>query len=276
MYVAGDDRSAVRPRHRRWRQHGRGAGRWPARRRHRGRRPASPSARRWPIVGTNSPNFCRASRVGDDVRRARQRCWRSSRATSLPPLLPRQLPAPAGCCRSPPVCASPRSSGLAEPPTRRGGDSGDAEHAGARRRGCIGDQWRLGCHRRRPGLGRAHPRRRRPRGPRRRRRCSTPSPGSADRGRPTCSSSPSRSSMPAVDAGLPQELAAALTTQLLVGSAKLLAERGDPAALAGDGDVAERNDGGRARGVRRARPAPAFVEAVRAATQRSRELSAGQ
>ena len=35
----------------------------------------------------------------------------------------------------------------------------------------------------------------------------------------------------AVDAGLTPELASTLTTQLLVGSAKLLAERGDPAAL---------------------------------------------
>ena len=35
----------------------------------------------------------------------------------------------------------------------------------------------------------------------------------------------------AVDAGLSPELASTLTTQLLVGSAKLLAERGDPAAL---------------------------------------------
>ena len=80
----------------------------------------------------------------------------------------------------------------------------------------------------------------------------------------------------AVDAGLPQELAAALTTQLLVGSAKLLAERGDPAALR----AMVTSPGGTTaaglrvldeRGLRQA-----FVEAVRAATQRSRELSAGQ
>ncbi len=78
----------------------------------------------------------------------------------------------------------------------------------------------------------------------------------------------------AVDAGLPQELAAALTTQLLVGSAKLLAERGDPAALR----AMVTSPGGTTaaglrvldeRGLRQA-----FVEAVRAATQRSRELSA--
>jgi pyrroline-5-carboxylate reductase len=78
----------------------------------------------------------------------------------------------------------------------------------------------------------------------------------------------------AAAAGLPAELAEQLTAQLLVGSAKLLAERGDPAALramvtspggttaAGVGVLDER-------GVRRA-----FVDAVEAATRRSRELSA--
>jgi pyrroline-5-carboxylate reductase len=80
----------------------------------------------------------------------------------------------------------------------------------------------------------------------------------------------------AVDAGLPQELAAALTIQLLVGSAKLLAERGDPAALR----AMVTSPGGTTaaglrvldeRGLRQA-----FVEAVRAATQRSRELSQAQ
>jgi pyrroline-5-carboxylate reductase len=78
----------------------------------------------------------------------------------------------------------------------------------------------------------------------------------------------------AVDAGLTPELAATLTTQLLVGSAKLLAERGDPAALR----VMVTSPGGTTaaglavldeRGVR-----AAFAEAVRAATERSRELSA--
>ena len=78
----------------------------------------------------------------------------------------------------------------------------------------------------------------------------------------------------AVDAGLPQEMATALTTQLLVGSAKLLAERGDPATLR----AMVTSPGGTTaaglrvldeRGLRQA-----FVEAVRAATQRSRELSA--
>jgi pyrroline-5-carboxylate reductase len=76
-----------------------------------------------------------------------------------------------------------------------------------------------------------------------------------------------------VGAGLSAELASALTTQLLVGSAKLLAERGDPARLremvtspggttaAGLGVLEEL-------GVR-----AAFVAAVEAATLRSRELA---
>ena len=61
----------------------------------------------------------------------------------------------------------------------------------------------------------------------------------------------------AVEAGLSPELASTLTTQLLVGSATLLAERGDPAAPAGDGHVAGRHDGRRtegSRGAGRARP----------------------
>jgi pyrroline-5-carboxylate reductase len=79
----------------------------------------------------------------------------------------------------------------------------------------------------------------------------------------------------AVEAGLPAELASALTVQLLVGSAKLLAERGDPAALRAmvtspGGTTAAGLRVLDARGVREA-----FVEAVLAATQRSRELSAG-
>ena len=78
----------------------------------------------------------------------------------------------------------------------------------------------------------------------------------------------------AVDVGLTPELASTLTTQLLVGSAKLLAERGDPAALR----VMVTSPGGTTaaglqvleeRDVR-----TAFGEAVRVATERSRELSA--
>jgi pyrroline-5-carboxylate reductase len=78
----------------------------------------------------------------------------------------------------------------------------------------------------------------------------------------------------AVDAGLTPELASTLTKQLLVGSAKLLAERGDPEALR----VMVTSPGGTTaaglrvlddRGVR-----AAFAEAVRAATERSRELAA--
>jgi pyrroline-5-carboxylate reductase len=80
----------------------------------------------------------------------------------------------------------------------------------------------------------------------------------------------------AIDAGLTPELASTLTTQLLVGSAKLLAERGDPAALR----VMVTSPGGTTaaglrvldeREVRRA-----FGDAVRAATERSRELSAAR
>lgn len=78
----------------------------------------------------------------------------------------------------------------------------------------------------------------------------------------------------AVEAGLPADLAQRLTTQLLVGSARLLAVRGDPAALrqmvtspggttaAGLGELEQRD-------VRRA-----FAAAIDAATRRSRELSA--
>jgi pyrroline-5-carboxylate reductase len=80
----------------------------------------------------------------------------------------------------------------------------------------------------------------------------------------------------AVGAGLPQELAAALTTQLLVGSAKLLAERGDPAALRA---MVTSPGGTTAAGLRvldERGLRDAFIEAVRVATQRSRELSAGQ
>jgi pyrroline-5-carboxylate reductase len=77
----------------------------------------------------------------------------------------------------------------------------------------------------------------------------------------------------AADVGLRPELAAALTTQLLVGSAKLLAERGDPAALrmmvtSPGGTTAAGLEVLEERAVR-----AAFREAVQAATRRSRELS---
>jgi pyrroline-5-carboxylate reductase len=77
-----------------------------------------------------------------------------------------------------------------------------------------------------------------------------------------------------VRAGLPEPLASALTTQLLVGSAALLADRGDPAALR----VMVTSPGGTTaaglrvldeRGVR-----AAFSDAVQAAAARSRELAA--
>lgn len=76
-----------------------------------------------------------------------------------------------------------------------------------------------------------------------------------------------------VDIGLDPDLATALTTQLLVGSAALLAERGDPAALrvmvtSPGGTTAAGLEVLDARAVREA-----FREAVAAATGRSRELS---
>lgn len=75
-----------------------------------------------------------------------------------------------------------------------------------------------------------------------------------------------------VAAGLSRPLAADLTTQLLVGSAALLAERGDPAALRAmvtspAGTTAAGLQVLEARAVR-----AAFVDAVLAATVRSREL----
>jgi pyrroline-5-carboxylate reductase len=77
----------------------------------------------------------------------------------------------------------------------------------------------------------------------------------------------------AVDVGLDPDLAATLTTQLLVGSAALLAERGDPAALR----VMVTSPGGTtAAGLRvldEREVRNAFREAVAAATARSRELS---
>ena len=76
-----------------------------------------------------------------------------------------------------------------------------------------------------------------------------------------------------VRAGLPQELASALTTQLLVGSAALLAERGDPAALR----VMVTSPGGTtAAGLRvldERDVRAAFSDAVQAAAARSRELA---
>ena len=76
-----------------------------------------------------------------------------------------------------------------------------------------------------------------------------------------------------VRAGLPQDLASALTTQLLVGSAALLAERGDPAALR----VMVTSPGGTtAAGLRvldERDVRAAFSDAVQAAAARSRELA---
>ena len=77
-----------------------------------------------------------------------------------------------------------------------------------------------------------------------------------------------------VRAGLSGELAAKLTTQLLVGSAALLSERGDPAALR----VMVTSPGGTtAAGLRvldERDVKTAFSDAVRAAAARSRELAA--
>ena len=76
-----------------------------------------------------------------------------------------------------------------------------------------------------------------------------------------------------VRAGLPEELAATLTSQLLVGSAALLAERGDPAALR----VMVTSPGGTtAAGLRvldERDVRTAFSDAVQAAAARSRELA---
>jgi pyrroline-5-carboxylate reductase len=76
-----------------------------------------------------------------------------------------------------------------------------------------------------------------------------------------------------VAAGLPAELSSQLTTQLLVGASKLLAERGDPAALRAmvtspGGTTAEGIGVLEERGVR-----AAFGAAVEAATRRSRQLA---
>ena len=78
----------------------------------------------------------------------------------------------------------------------------------------------------------------------------------------------------AVSVGLPRPVADRLTTQLLVGSAALLAQRGDPAALRA---MVTSPGGTTAAGLRaleeRAVRA-AFADAVRAATNRSIELGA--
>ena len=75
-----------------------------------------------------------------------------------------------------------------------------------------------------------------------------------------------------VVAGLPRATAEQMVAQLLVGSAKLLAERGDPAGLRA---MVTSPGGTTAAGVRvleeRATRA-AFIDAVMAATDRSREL----
>lgn len=76
-----------------------------------------------------------------------------------------------------------------------------------------------------------------------------------------------------VRAGLPQDLAAALTTQLMVGSAALLAERGDPAALRA---MVTSPGGTTAAGLRvldERDVRAAFSDAVAAAAARSRELA---
>jgi pyrroline-5-carboxylate reductase len=78
-----------------------------------------------------------------------------------------------------------------------------------------------------------------------------------------------------VVAGLPRATTEAMVARLLVGSAKLLAERGDPAALRA---MVTSPGGTTAAGVRvleeRATRA-AFISAVMAATERSRQLGGG-
>jgi pyrroline-5-carboxylate reductase len=73
-------------------------------------------------------------------------------------------------------------------------------------------------------------------------------------------------------AGLPRPVADALVRQLLVGSAALLAEHGDPAQLRA---MVTSPGGTTAAGLRRLeehRVRSAMLEAVMAATERSREL----
>jgi pyrroline-5-carboxylate reductase len=77
-----------------------------------------------------------------------------------------------------------------------------------------------------------------------------------------------------VTAGLPRETVDPMVVQLLVGSSKLLAERGDPAALRA---MVTSPGGTTAAGLRvlESRAArDAFIDAVAAATARSRELGA--
>ena len=142
----------------------------------------------------------------------------------------RRRPGRAGCCRSRPASPS-RASSRRSTGHRRRRRAGDAEHAGARR-----------CRARR-------------RSPAARQPATTTSPGprpsSARSGWWCVSTSPARrrhgaerlgpgvpllrrrgaGRRPASRPGCPAELAERLTTQLLVGSAALLAARGDPARL---------------------------------------------
>jgi len=77
-----------------------------------------------------------------------------------------------------------------------------------------------------------------------------------------------------VSAGLPRETVEPMVVQLLVGSSKLLAERGDPAALRA---MVTSPGGTTAAGLRvfeERSTRGAFVDAVAAATARSRELGA--
>jgi pyrroline-5-carboxylate reductase len=76
-------------------------------------------------------------------------------------------------------------------------------------------------------------------------------------------------------AGLPRAMAEPMVTQLFVGSAALLADRGDPAALRA---MVTSPGGTTAAGLRALEEhavRSAFLEAVHAATARSRELAAG-
>ena len=77
-----------------------------------------------------------------------------------------------------------------------------------------------------------------------------------------------------VTAGIPREMVEPMVAQLLVGSSKLLAERGDPAALRA---MVTSPGGTTAAGLRvleERATRGAFIDAVAAATARSRELGA--
>ena len=109
------------------------------------------------------------------------------------------------------------------------GRAGDAEHPRARRARRVGHRAR---HRTPatpiwPGPSRSSPPSASSSGSRS--RCSTPSPACRDPDRPTCSSSPRRSSRPGVLAGLPREVSEALSVQTLLGAATLLATSDDGA-----------------------------------------------